>query len=28
VISGLKEGDEISLNEPLGQQNSMQMMMR
>ncbi len=28
VISGLKEGDVISLNEPLGQQNSMQMMMR
>ncbi|MCB5246993.1 MAG: efflux RND transporter periplasmic adaptor subunit [Candidatus Cloacimonetes bacterium] len=28
VISGLKEGDEISLTEPLGQQNSMQMMMR
>ncbi len=28
VISGLKAGDEISLTEPSGQQNSMQMMMR
>jgi len=28
LISGLKEGDEILLTEPAGQQNSMQMMMR
>ncbi len=28
VISGLREGDEISLTEPGGQQNPMQMMMR